>query len=142
MGLDLCWTLNHNSYSAVQYKPMHTRQNKDTALAMCVYLFIFIFFLRKSNVQSYSVPLYKLFSAQCEFIYQRPSGSTSPRVPHFLENLACLCLGGAHFRHNVSTVKRTEQIRARSLQDRHVEKKLTSNTPKQHHSTPSVLFAV
>lgn len=30
-------------------------------------------------------------------------------LAHFLDNLACLFLGGAHFKHVVSTVKRDEK---------------------------------
>jgi len=42
------------------------------------------------------------FNVSCEKTFGMKGQSHSP---HFLENLACLCLGGAHFKQCVSTVK-------------------------------------
>lgn len=74
------------------------------------HLFILFYFKKKQCTVLQRPSLTNTFQQNMSLFISVPA-SVCFHVPHFLENFACLCLGGAHFRHNVSTAERTEQIR-------------------------------
>lgn len=124
MRSDWCWAINlHASFLTI---------NKSIAQVSFRYFFL----LKKNKTKKSKYTFFQRSSLTNSFQHKASSfisvlASVSLHVlrvlhvPHFLENLACLCLGGAHFRHNVSTVERREEKGTRSLQDsvlqRHVE---------------------